>query len=250
MLVHNHNPRLDKTHNMTPMIKAVRTLHRHSSLHHPYEMHNIKIQIRKTLRTGQREKAWFTSHALDAAGEQTSRLRHLHRKPSATTTAVISSQGHVKMNENVYSTLTSISDIHSITNSVYFRRSFLFWPLLPTHYGCRAILLHLVITLTDTHKLGRAPLDDRSAHRKDLYLTTHNIHLRKASTIPARFEPSFPASQRPLTDAWDRAATGIGFSVLYEIKNKNKCLVWTPHASFCYLVSATKLFAGFSWNYS
>jgi hypothetical protein len=150
MLVHNHNPRLDKTQKMTPMIKAVRTPYRHSLLHHPHEMHNIKIQISNALRTGLGRRRDLNSMrwTQPASKHVLLETRRLHRLTSATTTAVVSSQGHVKMNENVYYTLTSISDIHSITNSVYFRRSFLFWPLLPTHYGCRALLLHLVITLT------------------------------------------------------------------------------------------------------
>ena len=58
--------------------------------------------------------------------------------------------------------------------------------------------------------LGRTPLDEGSARRRDLYLTTHNIHKRQTSMPPAGFEPVIPASERPQSHAFDRAATGIG----------------------------------------
>jgi len=51
--------------------------------------------------------------------------------------------------------------------------------------------------MTHTHTLSRIPLDEGSARRRDLYLTTHNIHKRKTSTPPAGFEPAIPASERP-----------------------------------------------------
>jgi len=38
-------------------------------------------------------------------------------------------------------------------------------PLLPAHCSCRWLLLHMIII--------RTPLDEGSAHRRDLYLTTH-----------------------------------------------------------------------------
>ena len=57
--------------------------------------------------------------------------------------------------------------------------------------------------------LGRTSLDEWSARRRDLYLTTHNSHNRQASMSPAGFEPAIPARERPQTQALDRAATGI-----------------------------------------
>jgi hypothetical protein len=58
--------------------------------------------------------------------------------------------------------------------------------------------------------LGRTPLDEWSARRRDLYLTTHNTHNRKTSMLPVGFEPAIPVSERPKTHALDRAATEIG----------------------------------------
>jgi hypothetical protein len=58
---------------------------------------------------------------------------------------------------------------------------------------------------------GGTPLGEWSARRRDLYLTTHNTHKRRTSVPPARFKPAVPASDRPHTNALDRAAAGIGF---------------------------------------
>jgi hypothetical protein len=57
---------------------------------------------------------------------------------------------------------------------------------------------------------GRTPLDEWSARRRDLYLTTHHTHNRQISMPPVGFEPIIPASGRPQIHALDRAATGKG----------------------------------------
>jgi hypothetical protein len=76
--------------------------------------------------------------------------------------------------------------------------SFLFWPLLPTHCRWWLLLLHLIM-LNDknTHTLSTTPLDEWSAYRRDLYLTTHNTHKRQTSMSPAGFDPAISASERP-----------------------------------------------------
>ena len=56
---------------------------------------------------------------------------------------------------------------------------------------------------------GRTPLDERSAHRRDLYLTTNNTHKTQTSMLPTGFEPAFPAGVLPQTHALHRAATGM-----------------------------------------
>ena len=58
--------------------------------------------------------------------------------------------------------------------------------------------------------VGRTPLDEWSAHRRDLYLTTHNNHNRQISMPPVGFEPKISAGERPQTNTLDRAATGTG----------------------------------------
>jgi uncharacterized membrane protein YcgQ (UPF0703/DUF1980 family) len=45
--------------------------------------------------------------------------------------------------------------------------------------------------------VGRIPLDEWSAHRRDLYLKTqHTTHNRKTSIPPVGFEPTIAASER------------------------------------------------------
>ena len=57
-------------------------------------------------------------------------------------------------------------------------------------------------------RVGRTPLDEWSARRRDLYLTTHNTLKRQTSMPPVGFEPTISVSKRPQTYALDRAATG------------------------------------------
>ena len=61
-------------------------------------------------------------------------------------------------------------------------------------------------------KVGRTPLDEWSARRRDLYLKTHNTHNRQTSMPPVGFEPTISAGERLQTYALDRAATGTGLS--------------------------------------
>ena len=60
--------------------------------------------------------------------------------------------------------------------------------------------------------VGRTPLDEWSARRRDLYLTTHSTHNRQTSV---GFEPTISAGEIPQTYTLDRAATGIGRCSLY-----------------------------------
>jgi len=65
-------------------------------------------------------------------------------------------------------------------------------------------------TITPRHAtLGRTPLCERPARRRNRYLTIHNTLKRQTSMPPAEFEPAIPASERPQTHDLDRAATGI-----------------------------------------
>ena len=49
--------------------------------------------------------------------------------------------------------------------------------------------------------VGRTPLDEWSARRRDLYLTTHDTHNRQTSMPPEGFEPTISAGERPQTYA-------------------------------------------------
>jgi len=98
-----------------------------------------------------------------------------------------------------------------------FLLSFLVCPLLPAHCRCRE-LLFLLIKLnesrararTRTHTHSSSPLDEGSALRRDLYLTTHNTHKRQTSMLPVSFEPVMPGSERPQTYALYRAHIATG----------------------------------------
>ena len=79
------------------------------------------------------------------------------------------------------------------------------------HQWARASSFTRFLDHTQRHNtVGRTPLDERSALRKDLYLTTHNTQNRKTSMPQVGFEPTNPASEWSQTYALDRVATGIG----------------------------------------
>ena len=91
------------------------------------------------------------------------------------------------------------------------------WPLVPTHCMCRGLLLHRT-TLRNKHTFSRAPLDKRSALRRDLYLTTHNIYKRQTSILPAEFEPAVPTGAWPPGSAIIKLATKFSAAYQREIK--------------------------------
>ena len=66
--------------------------------------------------------------------------------------------------------------------------------------------------------LGRTPLDEWSAWRRDLYLITHNTHNRQTSFSPRGLESTIPPSERPQIHGLDRAVTVTGFSYTMEVK--------------------------------
>jgi hypothetical protein len=88
-----------------------------------------------------------------------------------------------------------------------FRSPSLFY--LFAHSRCRGFLFSLDHTQTHT-TVRRTPLDEASARRRDLYLTTQTLYKRQISMPPVRFEPTIPASPRLQTYALDRAATAVG----------------------------------------
>ena len=80
------------------------------------------------------------------------------------------------------------------------------------------------ITLTGYITLGSTSLDEWSAQRRDLCLTTHSTHKRQTSTPPAGFEPTIPASEWPHGQALDRPATGIDLAFYYLFLMKYEVL--------------------------
>jgi hypothetical protein len=90
---------------------------------------------------------------------------------------------------------------------------FFLWPCVPTRVIASSFLRFLDHTQRRT-TVGRIPLDEWSARRKDLYLTTHNIHNRQTSMPPVEFEPTISAGGGPQTYALERAANGTGVFIL------------------------------------
>ena len=84
----------------------------------------------------------------------------------------------------------------------------LLWRCNPTQVMASSFLRFLDHTRHTT--VGRTPLDEWSARRRDLYLRAHNIHSRQISMLRVGFEPTISAGERPQTYALDCAATGTG----------------------------------------
>ena len=77
---------------------------------------------------------------------------------------------------------------------------FFFWSNSPQWARASSFLRFL--DHTQRHiTVGRTPLDEWSARRRDLYLTTHNTHKRQTYVHLVGFESTIPASERPQTYA-------------------------------------------------
>jgi hypothetical protein len=93
----------------------------------------------------------------------------------------------------------------------------LLWRCDPTRFMASSFLRFLDHTQQRT-TVGRTSLDEWSARRRDLYLTTHNTHNRQISMPPVGFEPTISAGERPQTYAppssaevnlWSYASTHV-----------------------------------------
>ena len=96
-------------------------------------------------------------------------------------------------------------------------------------------MLHL-ITLNDTHAhiltLVMTPIDERTARRRDFYLTKQGSQQTDIH-VPTEFEPAIPASEWPQAHFLNRAATGIYQYLLLKIwKIKNNSLSAVKKSSY------------------
>jgi hypothetical protein len=82
---------------------------------------------------------------------------------------------------------------------------FLFWHNSP-QWGRASSFTRFVDHTQRRTTVGRTPLDELSARRRDLYLTTRNTHNRQTYMSPVGFEPTIPAGEQPLGPA----TVGIG----------------------------------------
>jgi len=99
---------------------------------------------------------------------------------------------------------------------IYFKKIFFsfFWRCDPMRVIASSFMRFLDHTQQRT-TVGGTPLDEWTACRWNLYLTTHNTHKRQTSVPPVGFEPIFSAVERPQTYALDSAVTGTGFPKRY-----------------------------------
>jgi len=113
----------------------------------------------------------------------------------------------------IFSTTLASHISHSKKNSDWYHTCKLLllllflWPCDPTRVMASSFMRFLDHTQRRT-KVGRTPLDEWSARRRDLYLRTHNTYNRQTSMPPVGFEPKISAVERPHTHTLDRAVTG------------------------------------------
>jgi hypothetical protein len=93
--------------------------------------------------------------------------------------------------------------------------AYLFWHCDPTRARVSSCIRSLDHTQRRT-KVNRTPLDERSARRRDFYLTTRNSHNRHTSLPPAGIVPVILVDERSQTCALHRAVTGSYREVCYE----------------------------------
>ena len=93
----------------------------------------------------------------------------------------------------------------------------LFWRNNPQRAMASSFMRFLDHTKRHT-TVCRTPLDERSARRRNLYLTTHNTHNSQTSMPPVGFEPTISAGERPQTYALDRVASGTS-EILFSVSN-------------------------------
>ena len=89
--------------------------------------------------------------------------------------------------------------------------------------------------------VGRTPLDEWSARRRDLCLTTHDTHDRQISMPPVGFEPTISAGERPaaarLLRSWVRIPPGAWIFFCCEcrvLSGRGLCdeLITRPEGSY------------------
>ena len=86
-------------------------------------------------------------------------------------------------------------------------RPFFFLSLSPPQWTRASSFMRFLDHTQRRTTVGRTPLDEWSARRRDLYLTIHNTHNGQTSMPQVGFEPAVSASERTQTYALDRAAT-------------------------------------------
>jgi hypothetical protein len=105
-------------------------------------------------------------------------------------------------------TLRKLQYTNGYYGNLYFFSTGATAPSGPGHPHYRGFTITLRYTT-----LGRTPLDEWSARRRHVCLTTHSTHKRQTSMTTVGFEPAISRSERPQKHALDSAATGMGGNV-------------------------------------
>jgi hypothetical protein len=121
------------------------------------------------------------------------------------------------------------------------------WGPRPPHYQ------GFTITLRHT-TLGGTPLDERSARRRDLYLTTHNTHKRHPCSGGIR---TCNPNKRPAVDPrlrphgyWDRlliCTTHIGLCLCFLITVT--VILYTLRQMLCFWIRISRRTGWMHWSY-
>jgi hypothetical protein len=126
---------------------------------------------------------------------------------------------------------------------------FFFWLDIPKWPWASSFRRGFMITHFRHTTIGRTPLDEWPARRRDLYLTTHNTYNRQTSMPPVGFEPTILVSERPKTHALDRTATGIGLTqfntIVLKITTNIRCFLFNHRPEVPILTQKTRLCSSF-----
>ena len=116
--------------------------------------------------------------------------------------------------------MEAVVSSETLVDCLFTLRHFFFFVALQPNEGYDLLIHEVFLDYTQRRTtVCMTPLDEWSARRRDLYLTTYNTHNRQTSMPPVGFEPTISAGERPQTYVLDRAATGTG--TLRHIQDHN-----------------------------
>jgi hypothetical protein len=98
-----------------------------------------------------------------------------------------------------------------------------FWAQQPPQWAMASSFTKFLDHTQRRTTVGRTPLDEGSARRRDLFLTRNNNQDRKAAMPLVGFKPTISAGERPQTYALDGTCTYV-FPLYYLNKGgKDSC---------------------------
>jgi hypothetical protein len=153
---------------------------------------------------------------------------------------VFSGLAHSEYNRYVYILVFSHAQ-HSKTvpwiSSLAFLPTLFAIQCLPSYFVTRPNAGHGLLSLkvsnshTRRNTVGMTALDEWSARRRDLYLTTYNNHNRNLSMPSTVFETAISAGERLQTYALEREANGIRTVIQMESLNKQRTIKYNYYKS-------------------